>query len=78
MPAEPPLTCASCGPEIPARILVLHPGLEQIAVPLCGLGGHGANDADRDDVVQLGTPEADEALQRHAVASGYVVTRPGG
>jgi hypothetical protein len=63
---------------VPANVLVLHPGLERIAVPLCRYRGlHGAADASPVDVVLLGTPGADAALLEHAVASGFVVAQPG-
>lgn len=71
-----PLSCASCGPQVPAGLLVLHPDLDRVAVPLCRFRGlHGATDADRDDVVQLDTPEAAVVLETYAVATGYVVSR---
>lgn len=67
------LDCAEC--PAPAAVLVAHPHLYRMAVPLCGL--HGALSAGT-DVVPLDSPEGREMLESYTVLRGFVVPRPGG
>jgi hypothetical protein len=64
------MLCAECG--IPAAVLIVHPHLSRMAIPACGF--HGELEAGL-DVFAIGTPEAEELLETHALLQGYVVPR---
>ncbi len=68
-----PMLCASCGPPVPANVLVLHSGLFLIAIPMCSYRQVAGQDPVQ--VVPLYTPEADDVLATHTLAPGLVVPR---
>ncbi len=65
------MLCASCGPPVPASVLVLHPGLFRIAIPMCGYYSPKAGET----VVPIDSPEAEVVLDEYTLAPGYILPR---
>jgi hypothetical protein len=68
------LACADC--DQPATILVVHPHLFAMAVPLCAL--HYVLDAPHLDPIDLSSPEGADVLSTHTVLRGWLVPRSTG
>ncbi len=64
------MSCAACGPPVPANVLLLHPGLFQIAIPLCSFRPKSG-----EIVVPIDSPEAGEVLDNYTLAPGYILPR---
>jgi len=69
-----PLQCASCGPPIPARVLVLHDHLEKIAIPMCKIMDTG-NTTGAVEAIPIDSPKGAKVLATYRIATGYVVPR---
>lgn len=71
LPGTSGLECVGC--TQPATILVVHPHLYLMAVPMCAL--HYVLEAPHLDPIDIRSPEGREVLESHTVLRGYVVPR---